>query len=548
MYDSAPDLPAPDRLAAQITSLCGHLYAETYRLLCLIREFDEQGYWEVEGVCSCAHWLNWQCGIGMNAAREKVRVARALATLPKISEAFSRGEISYSKVRAMTRVADADSEDYLLMIAEYGTAHHVEQLVAKYRRVRRLEDAQNADAQHLARELTTYTDDDGSLVIHARLPAEVGAMVLKALELATERQFRARRAETRDDVTAATSGTPDSAPDGGSHKRDVGVDESDAVAESVAAAAAFGDDSPAPECVAEAVLDRTPHDQDAPYPPDPPSGPPHEPPCARSADALAHIAEHYLASRPAHSCAADRYQVVVHVSAETLAEGATATESPATDSPATRETSSVTRTPSAAASPTPAAPPPTGGSPPPLPGPHLADGPHVSAETARRIGCDSTVLGLIMNAAGEPLSVGRRTRSVPPSIRRALKTRDRGCRFPGCTYTDHLDAHHIHHWADGGETSVDNLVQLCRHHHRLVHEGGFSCERNANGTVIFRDKRGERLATGDALPPAAARRAFDAWITAQLGDLGITADTCVTRWNGPIDWHLAVAGLCDASS
>jgi len=79
-----------EKLGDQITELCSYLYAATYRLLVLIHEFDKQGYWELPGLCSCAHWLNLKCGIGMNAAREKVRVAHALADLPKISEAFEK--------------------------------------------------------------------------------------------------------------------------------------------------------------------------------------------------------------------------------------------------------------------------------------------------------------------------------------------------------------------------------------------------------------------------------------------------------------------------
>ena len=102
-------------VGAEITQLCGCLYAATYRLLTLIRQFDEEKLWVLPGLCSCAHWLNLQCGIGMNAAREKVRVANALPDLPKISEAFSKGELSYSKVRAMTRVANDENEDFLFV-------------------------------------------------------------------------------------------------------------------------------------------------------------------------------------------------------------------------------------------------------------------------------------------------------------------------------------------------------------------------------------------------------------------------------------------------
>ena len=114
-----------EQLGAEITELCSYIYAAESRLLSLIREFDERGYWAQQGLCSCAHWLNLKCGIGMNAAREKLRVAHALAELPKISERFDRGQLSYSKVRAITRIADKGNEDYLLMIADHGTAHHV---------------------------------------------------------------------------------------------------------------------------------------------------------------------------------------------------------------------------------------------------------------------------------------------------------------------------------------------------------------------------------------------------------------------------------------
>ncbi len=100
-----------EQLGDQITQLCSHIYAAEARLLNLIREFDAKECWAEQGFCSCAHWLNFKCGIGMNAAREKVRVAKALADLPKIDKGLSKGELSYSKVRAMTRIADESNED-----------------------------------------------------------------------------------------------------------------------------------------------------------------------------------------------------------------------------------------------------------------------------------------------------------------------------------------------------------------------------------------------------------------------------------------------------
>jgi hypothetical protein len=161
-----------DQLGAEITELCSYIYAAESRLPDLIREFDEKQYWAGLGLCSCAHWLNFKCGIGMNAAREKVRVAHALAGLPKISEGFASGKLSYSKVRAITRIADESNEDYLLMIAENGTAHHVEKLVSKYRTAKRLQDAEIANEEYDKREVTYFYDHDGSLVIKGRLPPE----------------------------------------------------------------------------------------------------------------------------------------------------------------------------------------------------------------------------------------------------------------------------------------------------------------------------------------------------------------------------------------
>ena len=268
------ETPYPDyyqraeALADEITELCSYLYAAEYQLLVKIREFDENGYWGGPGLASCAHWLNFKCGMGMNAARERVRVARALADLPKISAAFEAGTLSYSKVRAMTRVATPESEDFLLNIARHGTAYHVETLVRKYRRVQRQRDVDTANAIHVTRELTYYWDEDGALVFHGRLPAEQGAAILKALEMQMEKRFQEERAPG--DVH--TDKTSPAAP--GPVHTDVSAETSDG-----------------PEA--------------------------RSPVAARRADALAEIAERYMNSEPAANNTADRYQVIVHVSAET---------------------------------------------------------------------------------------------------------------------------------------------------------------------------------------------------------------------------------------
>ena len=359
-----------EQLGNEITELYGYISAATCELLVKIREFDEQELWAGPGLVSCAHWLNWQCGIGMNAAREKVRVARALGELPKISEAFRRGEVSYSKVRAMTRVANADNEDYLLMIARHGTAHHVETVIRAYRRATRLSDPHTSKQQYESRTFNYHWDDDGSLVFKGRLPAEIGAMLMKALQSSIDRQDKEVPAVTRQSISQ------------------------------------------------------------------------------RRADAIAEMAESYLANGPAESSSADHYQVMLHVYPEDMSTAMMGT---------------------------------------------IENGPDVTAVTSRRICCDTSISQIVEDQKGEPLSIGRKSRVIPPAMRRALKARDKQCRFPGCTHRHFIDGHHIKHWADGGETSIDNLVQLCRHHHRLVHEGGFNSEKDDTGKVVFRDQEGELI-------------------------------------------------------
>ena len=173
-----------DALRNEITELIGHLNAANYRFLKMIAEFDRLEGWVDNETQSCAHWLNWKCGIAMGAAREKVRVARSLENLPKISAAMERGELRYSKVREMTRVACAATEDYLLMIAHHGTAAHVERMVRGFRRAKDAEELTREALQQAERSVTYQYDADGSLLLKAKLPAEVGAIVLKALEAA----------------------------------------------------------------------------------------------------------------------------------------------------------------------------------------------------------------------------------------------------------------------------------------------------------------------------------------------------------------------------
>ena len=405
-----------EKLGDEITELCGYIYAATYHLLELIREFDEMRYWEDLGFQSCAHWLNFKCGFGMNSARERLRVAHALGGLPRISEKFSEGAISYSKVRAITRVANETNEEYLLMIATHGTAHHVERLVAQYRRAKKLEDAEFAMDQHEKREVTYYYDHDGCLVMKARIPADQGELIVKALGMA--------------------------------------IEENDVPADQV-------------------PLGQTPI-------------------ASRRADALSNIAETYMNNSENSGSTADRYQVLVHVGARDIS--------------------------------------------------HLDNGPHVSAVTSRRVACDCSRTVIKEDENGEPLSIGRRSRTIPPPMRRALKARDGDCRFPGCTNHKFVDGHHIIHWADGGETSLKNLVLLCRHHHHLVHEGGFDCKRSKDGEIYFLDQK-ERHLEPFPTPKDTTLEESLAWMFRKFEDKDVTAETPAAKWYAgeQMDWDHAVS-------
>jgi hypothetical protein len=315
------DRQSLDDLGHQIVELAGHLNAALYRFLMLIAEWDRRKGWNDGGSQSCAHWLNWKCGIDIGAAREKVRTAHALADLPQIAAAMQRGELSYAKVRALTRVACPKTEHTFLQYALHGTAAHVERIVRDFRRCKEAEELSREAQQQANRELKWYYDHEGMLVIKARLPPEAGQMFIKALQAASEE-----------------------------------VSEPNVSAE-------------------------TPNVKLRPDPP------------ARKADALTVMAESFLAQGAAALKGGERHQIVVHVDAETLR-----------DSTAGRC--------------------------------NFEHGPSMPAETARRLACDCSIVPILENDQGEPLNVGRKTRSIPPAIQRALNARDHGCcRFPGCSNT-----------------------------------------------------------------------------------------------------------------
>jgi hypothetical protein len=440
-----------ERLEHEITHLAAHIYAATCRWLDLVAEFDRREAFAASGCKSCAQWLSWRCSIAPGAAREHVRVARRLSELGLVRAAFARGELSYSKVRALTRMEGIEHEAELVELARQATAAQLERLVRAHRSARAVEEgASRADAE---RCLTWSWDDDGALVLRARQPAEQGALVVAALE--------AGREELRGAVDAKRVSTE---------------------------AAASSDDGRAGEQAEHDASAETAQPSSA---------------AATNADALVLMADTLLAKGAAERSDGDRYQVVVHVEADALCEVRASDPEEAT-------------------------------------GCELEGGPPLPVEAARRLTCEGSVVSLL-ERDGRALSVGRKTRAVPPAIRRALRGRDRCCRFPGCNQRRHLHAHHIEHWARGGQTSLINLLHVCRYHHRQLHEGGFTVARGGKGGLVFRRPDGRRFrycprpALGDptAVTSAPHSAHVDPSACAPLGggerfDFGLGVDALLT--------------------
>ena len=505
--------PELKRLGNQIAELSARIDAATYELLCQLREFDRRYGWE--GWRSCAHWLNWRTGLALGAAREKLRVAVALADLNHIAAAMARGQLSYSKVRALTRVATPATEARLLAVALGATAAHVERLVRAWRRADR--DAQpDAEQVLLARRaLSMQVDEDGMVVVRGRLPAEVGAVLLRAVEAALEQ------------VPASAEG-------------------------------------------GESTI------------------------AQRRADALGLVAESALAGGLDPGNSADRFQVTVHVQADTLAAGETrrgcaesrstgraAAGPPSTAAVAASHVAAETRDrgvcPDASTMPGAAKDPSTPGQATVATAHVSAEiapdtdtdldaglavieqvgGLHLGRETARRVGCDAGVVVLSHGADGQVLDVGRRTRTVPSALRRALHSRDRGqCQFPGCE-SRRCDAHHVEHWADGGATRLQNLVLACRFHHRALHEGGFRVvPGDADGQFRFLGPDGEPLPAEPPVPSWAGAPLAPTDARLAAAGISIGPDTATPEWYGEsldltaaldVLWEPPAAAACASS-
>ena len=177
---------------------------------------------------------------------------------------------------------------------------------------------------------------------------------------------------------------------------------------------------------------------------------------------------------------------------------------------------------------------------------HMENGQWLSPRTARRLCCDASVVTVVEDQQGRVLNIGRRTRTVPSNISRALRTRDKTCRFPGCCESRYVDAHHIQHWADGGETSLDNLVTLCRYHHRQLHRGSFSISTShelPDQQLVFSTPSGRTIETSvfPQFPGVSAETSADAL---ECAAPNVDVGTCVPDWHGEdCDYGMAIEAL-----
>jgi hypothetical protein len=347
-----------EQLGEEIAMLSVQIDVAMHRLLIKLREFDEAEGWWAGGFASCAHWLSWRVGWDLVTARERVRVARKLPELPRIAAAFEAGTVSYSQVRAMTRVATAGNEDILLHYARHMPAAQLDRLCRSYASCKQVERTHADDMER--RTYASMRDlPEGMARIQIDLPVDQARRLWAAMNQA-------------------------------------------------------GKD-----------LDGKPFDR---------------------AGGAVQIAEAYL-----RGANVDRSptEVIMTVPAASL-RGADDVTQAAT----------------------------------------YPDGTCMAPETARRLACDAGVVTMVEDEQGEVLDVGRRTRTIPASIKRALLRRDGRCRFPGCQNRQFVDGHHLHHWADGGATSLANLVSLCSKHHRFVHEHHWTVELDDQQQPTFRNSRG----------------------------------------------------------
>ncbi len=462
-----------EALGERIAEMAAHLDAATHRLLTDLREYDRSGNWAQQGFADCARWLSWRVGWATGTARDHLRVADRLGDLPLIDDALRTGSVSYSKVRAMTRVATPANEALLVEDARHATGQQLELICRKYATVVRAAKQVDEDYDRQRRTVSRRDLEDGMVRIEATLHPEEAAVVWAALDrLARERcadesaELASRDATRTENVGAAKDSTADAAhvaPRGRFSRADALVDMAQGVVRGDAPRR-----SPIELVVtvaADVLHGRAP---------------------VGSGSAETHEAPVAAFSKGPHVSAIGHAPLAAFANVTCVSAGTVQPRAAGVGGArvlaAVREASSGLSADRDRVSPLVHAPLAV-----------FADGTCVSAETARRLACDCGIVRVTEEESGNPLSVGRKTRSIPVSIARALLKRDPCCRFPGCGNRVYVEGHHIEHWVDGGETSLENLVNVCSFHHRFVHEYGYSVVLDEQQAPRFFDRGGSEV-------------------------------------------------------
>lgn len=458
-----------EELESRMCPLAGRIAANECEFLVLLAEYDEREGWGAWELRSAAHWLSTRCGMRLGAARERVRVARALTLLPRVREAFAKGRLSYCKVRALSRVATPTTEETLVELALGATGAQLERIVRSWRTA--LTEDYSA-SQRVRRSVHRREDDDGSVVFVIRLPAEDAAVLDSAL--------RAACAEVLDD------GRPVETPEELRLAEELSRDE--------------------------------PHQR-------------------AEADAVVLIAERFLSQPPA----ADKpevYQVVIHAEAamfeaverqngslEDEPGSVVPTPTPA-DRPHPQRGQSITEAARFAGH----------------PGATIEGGGQVCGATVLRLLCEASAQVWLRDREGRTLDLGRTARDASRKQRRALRKRDGGCRFPGCTRHTHLIPHHVRWWSRNGATDLDNLVLLCAAHHRAVHEIGYSITNLGRGRFVFLRPDGRVVPDPAEQARPAASEASDAPDAPDAPY--VDPQSIVPTWGGErLDLRLLISGM-----
>lgn len=415
------DMPG-ERLEHEMSLLAGHLAAATARFLELVGEYDERRIWSDWECLSCAHWLSFRCGVSLHAAREQVRVARCLRRLPLIAATFARGELSYSKVRAITRVANLESQSAWIDLARAATATILDTAVSRFRRwggttIDESLLSGDEDSSHRRRSMRWSFEDGGDIVARIRIPAGDAALF-------------------RDAITSALVAK---APDG---ERLDSYDSrlADALFDRVVAGASVDESLSEPPRVTVHLtvpIDAVPGGAvpDAPATAEP-----------DSEDRLA------FGKRAGCACTAEQTaeQLAQQVTRQTLGSLG-AKRWPVSDGADHVRSFAWLR--------------------------GLLD--EASVQFVLDV-IDGETAKLLTQ-----LDLGRSARMPNRALRRSVMRRDGGtCRFPGCSRRHRLNIHHIVFWEHGGATDLENLIVLCPAHHAAIHRRGWSITGTAS-TATF---------------------------------------------------------------